>query len=145
MTDREAIKMALKWMEATHHTAMTTYSDEAYKKHCKVERELRQALAQEQTKCPRCGEENPAEIHTCSPQVAQEPIAYLCENAVGYKYLRWKKPTSHYKPIALYTATPIKPWVGLTNEERNAYNNRLSGSGVAEEIDALLKEKNGAT
>lgn len=32
---------------------------------------LRQALAQKQTKCPRCGEVNPAEIHTCSPQVAQ--------------------------------------------------------------------------
>ena len=33
---------------------------------------LRQALAQKQIKCPRCGEVNPAEIHTCSPQVAQE-------------------------------------------------------------------------
>jgi len=35
------------------------------------------------------------------------PIGYLCENAVGYKYFRWKKPSSNYKPIALYTA-PIK-------------------------------------
>ena len=32
------------------------------------------------------------------------PIGYLCENAVGHKYFRWKKPTSTYKPIALYTA-----------------------------------------
>jgi hypothetical protein len=32
-----------------------------------------------------------------------EPIAYLCENAVGHKYFRWKKPSSVYKPIALYT------------------------------------------
>ena len=32
-----------------------------------------------------------------------EPIAYLCENAVGHKYFRWKKPSSTYKPIALYT------------------------------------------
>ena len=95
MTDlRKAAEMALKWMEATNHTAMRTYSDEAYEEHCKVEIELRQALAQdelvmesansatnfveskhlaqpEQTKCPRCGEVNPAEIHTCSPQVAQ--------------------------------------------------------------------------
>jgi hypothetical protein len=32
-----------------------------------------------------------------------EPLAYLCENAVGHKYFRWKKPSSVYKPIALYT------------------------------------------
>ena len=35
-----------------------------------------------------------------------------------------------------------KPWVGLTDEERRHFNNRLSGSGVAEEIEAKLKEKN---
>ena len=33
----------------------------------------------------------------------QKPVAYLCENAVGHKYFRWKKPSSTYKPIALYT------------------------------------------
>ena len=31
------------------------------------------------------------------------PTGYLCENAVGHKYFRWKKPPSTYKPIALYT------------------------------------------
>lgn len=35
-----------------------------------------------------------------------------------------------------------KPWVGLTVEERRHFNNRLSCSGVAEEIEAKLKEKN---
>ena len=45
----------------------------------------------------------------------QEPVAYLCENAVGHKYLRWKKPSSTYKPIALYRPPPQrKP---LTDEE----------------------------
>jgi hypothetical protein len=33
-----------------------------------------------------------------------KPVGYLCENAVGHKYFRWKKPSSAYKPIALYTA-----------------------------------------
>ena len=33
---------------------------------------------------------------------APAPIGYLCENAVGHKYFRWKKPPSTYKPIALY-------------------------------------------
>ena len=31
------------------------------------------------------------------------PVGYLCENAVGHRYFRWKKPSSAYKPIALYT------------------------------------------
>lgn len=31
------------------------------------------------------------------------PVAYLCENAAGHRYFRWKKPSSVYKPIALYT------------------------------------------
>ena len=34
------------------------------------------------------------------------PIAYLCENATGHKYFRWKKPSSVYKPIPLYTNPP---------------------------------------
>ena len=33
---------------------------------------------------------------------APQPIGYLCENAVGHKYFRWKKPSSVYKPVALY-------------------------------------------
>ncbi len=32
-----------------------------------------------------------------------EPIGYLCENATGHRYFRWKKPPSTYKPIPLYT------------------------------------------
>jgi len=37
-------------------------------------------------------------------QPQQEPVAYLCENATGHRYFRWKKPSGMYKPIALYTA-----------------------------------------
>ena len=33
----------------------------------------------------------------------EQPVGYLCENAVGHKYFRWKKPPNTYKPIALYT------------------------------------------
>ena len=45
------------------------------------------------------------------------PIGYLCENAVGHKYFRWKKPSSTYKPIALYTTPPQRTWVGLSEQE----------------------------
>ena len=43
------------------------------------------------------------------PAPVQEPVAYLCENAVGHKYFRWKKPSSEFKPIALYTTPPAQP------------------------------------
>jgi hypothetical protein len=46
-----------------------------------------------------------------------EPVAYLCENAVGHKYFRWRKPQSVFKPIALFAALPQREWVGLTDEE----------------------------
>jgi hypothetical protein len=36
-----------------------------------------------------------------------------------------------------------REWVGLTDEECRHFNNRLSGSGVAEDIEFKLKERNG--
>ena len=50
-------------------------------------------------------------------QQKAEPVAYLCENGVGHRYFRWKKPSDIYKPIGLYAAPPQRPWVGLTDEE----------------------------
>ena len=81
----------------------------------------------------------------------QEPIAYLCENAVGHRYFRWKKPSSEYKPIALYTAhaSPQRIWQGLTEEEiirlRHLYDTTAHWSldMFARAIEAKLKEKNG--
>ena len=85
-------------------------------------------------------------------QPEQEPVAYLCENAVGHKYFRWKKPPSTYKPIALYTAhaSPQRIWQGLTDEEyesmaekyvTNCYFDTLK---YARAIEAKLREKNNA-
>ena len=50
-----------------------------------------------------------AAIKEALAQPEQEPVAYLCENAVGHKYFRWKKPSSAYKPVALYTIPPPCP------------------------------------
>jgi hypothetical protein len=62
-----------------------------------------------------CGSTNPNlhsaecfedyEKATGMAQPEQEPVAYLCENAAGHRYFRWKKPTSLYKPIPLYART----------------------------------------
>ena len=79
-------------------------------------------------------------------QPEQEPVAYLCENAVGHKYFRWKKPSSTYKPIALYTTPPKRTWVGLTNDEINNFaagcHLGKSVQGAIYEAEAKLKEKN---
>ena len=83
-------------------------------------------------------------------QPEQEPVAYLCENAVGHKYFRWKKPPSTYKPIALYTAhaSPQRIWQGLTDEEYELMAEKRVTSyffntlDYAHDIEAKLKEKN---
>ena len=51
------------------------------------------------------------------PEQQAKPVAYLCENAVGHKYFRWKKPSDIHKPICLYTAPPQRPWVGVTEKD----------------------------
>ena len=73
-----------------------------------------------------------------------EPVAYLCENAVGHKYFRWKKPPSTYKPIALYATPQQRTWVGLTEDEKECLE-IIGGKAdrmLAEEVEAKLKEKN---
>jgi hypothetical protein len=39
---------------------------------------------------------------TSEGKTEQVPVAYLCENAVGFKYFRRKQPDSIYRPIPLY-------------------------------------------
>ena len=78
------------------------------------------------------------------------PIAYLCENATGHKYFRWKKPSNVYKPIPLYTAPPQRTWVGLTDEEIADCAEKMEASDPTDSfwreffrgIEAKLKEKN---
>jgi hypothetical protein len=82
------------------------------------------------------------------PPVA-EPVAYLCENAVGHKYFRWKKPSSTFKPIALYTTPPASPVQDLpfgVGGGLVAIKTLLSrdpcvhANTAIEMIDAILKE-----
>ena len=73
---KEAMKLALEALENAE------YGDYDKKELNKAITALREALVEQ--------------------PVQQEPVGYLCENAVGHKYFRWKKPPSTYKPIALY-------------------------------------------
>ena len=88
----------------------------------------------------------------CKPeytaQLEQEPVAWMCENAVGYKYFRWKKPPNHFKSTPLYTTSPRKPWVGLTDEEAQDIAKRLvddvayCSTHYAIAIEVALRKKN---
>ena len=71
-------------------------------------------------------------------QPEQEPVAWLEHGGWGDLFVSTERKGS----FPVWKSPPSKPWVSLTDEERRHYNNRLSGSGVAEEIEAKLKEKN---
>lgn len=87
MTDKEALKKMYQLLLTEPH-APTVCSQ--------LERIAREALAEHAMR----------EVQRLGQEIEQEPVAYLCENAVGHRYFRWKKPSSTYKPIALYTAPP---------------------------------------
>ena len=84
------------------------------------------------------------EVQRLGQEIEQEPVAYLCENAVGHRYFRWKKPSSTYKPLALYTSPPQRTWVGLTEQDLD-YLCNLAYTGDEEfalAVQAKLMEKN---
>jgi len=129
----DAMKQALEWANEHGETVFFGGGIDAVNKMNEWTAALRQAIEQAEK---------------------QEPVAYLCENAVGHKYFRWKKPTSHYKPIALYTAPPRKEWVGLTEDEIHKIIDDCTPDDAAQEelndfaravhfAEAKLKEKNG--
>lgn len=68
MTDRELMQQAFNAMEQhfLHHENGCAYLSEIY-----------EALRARLSQCDRCGEYNPAEIHTCTPK--QEPVAFFTE------------------------------------------------------------------
>ena len=139
MTDRKAMEMALEALTAHYQS-----KDEADVHRARVIQALEAALAQpEQTKCPRCGEVNPAEIHTCSPQVAQpeqEPTEISKLKAMHEVCIA---VSTANKGVAFYTAPPKREWVGLTDEEVSSIENAgVWGEKDIRAIEAKLKEKN---
>jgi hypothetical protein len=109
-------------------------------------------------KCLRCGEVNPAEIHTCTPK---ESFEYwnAVEGWVTIEEVRQHFDTAGcgtiYKTggegrVPLYAA-PQREWVGLTNDEIDDIWAKFNdGYGIIEDtlwgyeraIESKLKEKN---
>jgi len=122
----EALKLALEALEVA-------VGDDAhdYQKYLDAITAIKQALAQPVQKRPQnCGTGYCSCVEcVMEPAPVQEPVAYLCENAVGHKYFRWKKPSGTYKPIALYTTPPAQP---APVQERNfceRCGKRVGGEG----------------
>ena len=102
-------------------------------------------------KCERCGEVNPAEIHTCTPK---ESFEYwnAVEGWVTIEEVRKHFDTAGcgtiYKTggegrVPLYAA-PQREWIGLTDEEIEdiADDANYGYKDVARAIESKLKEKN---
>jgi hypothetical protein len=81
-------------------------------------------------KCERCGEVNPAEIHTCSPQepqIKQRTGNCLLTGVCAAEGHRIQKPQ--------------REWQGLTDKEIEDCL-EMSIHGTCRAIEAKLKEKN---
>jgi hypothetical protein len=89
-------------------------------------------------------------IQTALAQPAQKPVAWMCSAFDGEPC----EQTNHDEcgnPIPLYTAPPQRPWVGLTDEETQAYwdwEDWQTGAGrstileMVRDIEARLRSKN---
>jgi hypothetical protein len=96
-------------------------------------------------KCERCGEVNPAEIHTCTPK--QEPVAWFMEGTFedGAPSFTQVCETDPEFYVPLYAAPPQREWQGLTDEEKLIVNqmwNMVGVDGSIKAIETRLKEKN---
>jgi hypothetical protein len=94
-------------------------------------------------KCDRCGEVNPAEIHTCTPQ---EPVAWVVyEN--GEKHgIDFDEDEIAELPVGtmLYTSPPQREWQGLTDAEaENIIDDCWDDPDMfIEAIEHVLRRKN---
>ena len=82
-------------------------------------------------------------LYTAPPKHEKEPVAWA--NSFDLKNFDMKVRTGPdlHHTVPLYTAPPKREWVGLTDEEMDELVNRFARYGLAREIEAKLREKNG--
>ena len=90
-------------------------------------------------------------IEAALAQPAQEPVGVFCEDDdIGYVRLIPHQQMKLKAWDKLYTTPQQRPWVGLTDEERDAITDKVIGfnsccgweDDYAKAIEAKLKEKN---
>ena len=85
-------------------------------------------------------------------QLEQEPVAWMTINEYGEEDdIHYENPEGHllegwtYKPLYTHAPTAQRPWVGLTEQERNDLEDALGlviGKPAFDAIEAKLKERN---
>ena len=123
---------------------INSHFDEAYKK-------MHEDRAKYGTSWSKNGERiDPMSVYLDEP--AQEPVAWITPDGKGFR-IRFSAPTNDV-PLgwdALYTTPPKREWVGLTDEETQAYwdwEDWQTGAGrstifeMVRDIEAKLKDKN---
>jgi len=76
------------------------------------------------------------------PKPKQEPVAWMREDEDCTDCIVWEQTEEH--TIPLYTASPQREWVGLTDEEKHDCYLRIDvWSRCYEMVEAKLREKNG--
>jgi hypothetical protein len=102
-----------------------------------------EALRIRLSQCERCGEKNPAEIHTCTPMGVS---LTSMEHPILGKAPKYKLSKDSLEPVML-----VEEWQGLTDEERNACLVEADPCEalleheawqLMRDIEAKLKEKN---
>ena len=155
--DREAIEEAIEVLEdAGAEMLMETGEENYYGEAITV---LRQALKTEQKTAVSPGKGTGFNYFRASPitvlRLPQEPVAWVSDSPTkgNGKQLHWTKSeawrwSSNITP--LYTASPKREWVGLTEEEVSEIIDREIGFNscwgpeekFARAIEQALKEKN---
>jgi hypothetical protein len=76
-------------------------------------------------------------------QQEQEPVAWLSIDSIGERYLCFDKPLDNDPVKPLYTTTPQRTWVELTDDEiALIHADNPHPQGFARAILAKSKEKN---
>lgn len=135
MTDRELMQMALDALITAELDGNCEYG-------------ATDALRTRLSQCDRCGEVNPAEIHTCSPQ---EPVAWTVQGLITDFSRDFSAYQTKTYTVPLYTAPPqrqqrtytLRKWQGLTDEDWIIGKRSADYIAGAEWAEAKLKEKNG--
>jgi hypothetical protein len=143
MTKDEALKLALETLEQIQEGCNNVIADKLHSDAVDLAKLVRKD----------CNKPIDA-IRKSLAQPEQKPVAWMRANEDCSDCIVWEQTENH--TIPLYTASPQREWVGLTEEERDhfeglhlyAARNQVEAwiEGVPAFIDAIeakLREKNG--
>lgn len=145
---KEALKLALEFLEDNQHYVADNERHIYVMLYNEVIKKCEAALAQQDGQsnfCAQC-EAFARELKELKAQPAQEPVAWWDEERdVLYRHCTHDTDDYHKfkRTVPLYAYQPQRPWVGLTEDDREKFDeDQLGWNDLLTAADALLKEKN---